>query len=90
MMTTQELREAKIAKRAADLAKQEASRIFYKGWRIQIAIGHTGGAPNIGVEAYRSGDGEHYFSKTEEMRRPGSINGRNHQRTTGHDLQLAP
>ena len=66
MMTYQELQAAKIAKRQADMQRQEESRIGYKGWTIQVAIGSTGGSKNIGVEALRHGDCDHYFSNVGE------------------------
>lgn len=68
MIDIQTLQAAKAAKRSADLARQADSREFYKGWRIQIAIGRTGGADNVGVELWMDGEKEHYFSNPGEAK----------------------
>jgi hypothetical protein len=66
MITPQELQAARATKRAADLQRQAESRTTYKAWTIQLAIGSTGGALNVGVEASRTGECDRYFSNLGE------------------------
>ena len=62
-----ELRELRAANRASELAKQQATveRLSPDAY-VQIAIGSTGGAKNVGWELHQAGRAPRYLRTREE------------------------
>ncbi len=67
MMTVQEMNALKEAKKLAEQKRQLDSRTDYKGWILPVAIGRTGGVPNVGWEAHREGRASRYGGNELEL-----------------------
>lgn len=65
ILTPNDLAKVRAAKRGADAERQKASVIRIGDATIQIAIGNTNGAPNVGWEVIRPGRADQYFATKE-------------------------